>query len=107
RGSARAAAPPEGLVNRLRFDPAGRRLLAIGDGLNVWETDSGRAVAGPPDAIPPGTQHPGAWFGPEGASLVVATGDAATVWPLAGGGPPVRLAAANLGPPRSAAVSAD
>ncbi|MFJ5219359.1 hypothetical protein ACIP98_32225 [Streptomyces sp. NPDC088354] len=54
----------------LRFDATGRRVLAVlpGEGVLVWESESGRRV-GRPLLAPKGWETAQAWFGPDGTVI--------------------------------------
>jgi WD40 repeat protein len=77
-----------GYPSGLRFDPAGRRLLAIPSrgGPKVWDIARRQAVQVPPGLVSQFDQPvDGVWFGPRGESVVVATDAALTLWHLSTG----------------------
>lgn len=78
-----------GGATTLRFDPRGKRLLAVlpDAGLRLWDVERGVEVPAPPGAAERAGRDPGsAWFGP-GSGLAVATGDRITLWDANTGAP--------------------
>lgn len=74
----------------LRFDSAGRRLLAHLDrgGPRVWDIEQRRSVPVPPGLVRQFDQYGNdVWFGPRGESIVVATSGGLTLWHLSTGTP--------------------
>lgn len=83
-----AGAPLVFAQTGLRFDAAGRRLLAHPSrgGPKIWDIAQHQPVTVPPGLVSQFDQHvSGVWFGPRGESVIVATKAGLTLWYLATG----------------------